>query len=348
MGGRVDTNVSVNKSQFAENTSGNRNFSTETRGELKSDPLTYKPTTNEERLKRTNDILSTKSSGEIDNHLSENFFNTKPKKRKWRCYRDKGETSQRLDELVNNLHNVRVEPNNSDKLNKQGVESVTKGEIEVDVNGKKLYPIVVLRNYKDGTSVVHEVADIKRTAIGSNEPVQWDNFRKNSGSQSPNNSSITQNSENVPAQEKSRLSGESSVSDTTDSLRALPRSGEIGNNHILTQDSENVNGRSYEKETESLPEDFDVKHYVTDQVKAQNQSGPTGESSAINATDSLRALSRPAGDTIQSVSQTTENVNGRSYEKETESLPEDFDVKHYVTDQVKAQNQSLFTLSTRI
>ena len=44
-----------------------------------------------------------------------------------------------------------------------------------------------------------------------------------------------------PTQQKSRLSGESSVSDTTDSLRALSRSGEIGNNHILTQDSENVN-----------------------------------------------------------------------------------------------------------
>lgn len=118
---------------------------------------------------------------------------------------------------------------------------MTKGEIEVDVNGKKLYPIVVLRNYKDGTSVVHEIADIKRTTIGSNEPVRWDNFRKNSGSQSPNNSSIAQNGANVPAQEKSRLSGESSVSDTTDSLRALSRSGEIGNNPILKQDSENVN-----------------------------------------------------------------------------------------------------------
>ena len=36
-----------------------------------------------------------------------------------------------------------------------------------------------------------------------------------------------------------------------------------------------TDGRSYEKETESLPEDFDVKHYVTDQVEAQNQSSKT-------------------------------------------------------------------------
>lgn len=77
----AEDNASVNgkKSQFAENTSGNRNFSTETRGELKSDPLTYKPTTNEERLTRANEILSTKSSDEIDNYLRENFFNVKPK-----------------------------------------------------------------------------------------------------------------------------------------------------------------------------------------------------------------------------------------------------------------------------
>lgn len=77
----IDEKASVNgkKSQFAENTSGNRNFSTETRGELKSDPLTYKPTTNEERLTRANEVLSTKSSDEIDNYLRENFFNVKPK-----------------------------------------------------------------------------------------------------------------------------------------------------------------------------------------------------------------------------------------------------------------------------
>ena len=115
------------------------------------------------------------------------------------AYRNKGEASQQLDELVNNLHNVRVEPNNSAKLNKQGIKSVTKGEIEIDINGQKLYPTVVIRNYKDGTSVVHEISDIKRTTIGSNEPVRRDNFRKNSGSQSPNSPIVAQNPENVNA-----------------------------------------------------------------------------------------------------------------------------------------------------
>ena len=44
-----------------------------------------------------------------------------------------------------------------------------------------------------------------------------------------------------------------------------------GNRNFSTK----TNGRSYEKETENLPEDFDVKHYVTDQVEAQNQSSKT-------------------------------------------------------------------------
>ena len=77
---RVDAGENANvRSSFAENTSGNRNFSNETRTDLKSDPLTYRPTTNEERLARANEILSTRSTDEIDNYLRENFFNVKPK-----------------------------------------------------------------------------------------------------------------------------------------------------------------------------------------------------------------------------------------------------------------------------
>ena len=112
------------------------------------------------------------------------------------AYRNKGEASQQLDELVNNLHNIRTEPNNSNNPKKQNLESVTKGEIEVDVNGKKLYPTVVIRNYTDGTSVVHEISDIKRTAIGSTEPVRLDQLRKNGNSESPNDI-VARNSKNV-------------------------------------------------------------------------------------------------------------------------------------------------------
>lgn len=39
--------------------------------------------------------------------------------------------------------------------------------------------------YDDRVSAIHEISDIKRTTIGSNEPVRRDNFRKNSSSQSP-------------------------------------------------------------------------------------------------------------------------------------------------------------------
>lgn len=40
-------------------------------------------------------------------------------------------------------------------------------------------------SYDDRASAIHKISDIKRTTIGSNEPVRRDNFRKNSGSQSP-------------------------------------------------------------------------------------------------------------------------------------------------------------------
>lgn len=40
-------------------------------------------------------------------------------------------------------------------------------------------------NEKPCFCTCRELSDIKRTTIGSNEPVRWDNFRKNSGSQSP-------------------------------------------------------------------------------------------------------------------------------------------------------------------
>ena len=39
--------------------------------------------------------------------------------------------------------------------------------------------------YDDRASAIHEISDIKRTTIGSNEPVRRDNFRMDSGSQSP-------------------------------------------------------------------------------------------------------------------------------------------------------------------
>lgn len=68
-------------SKLAENTSKNTNFSKETRKALKDNPLTYKPTTNEERLARANKILSIKSADEIDTYLRDNYFNVADKDR---------------------------------------------------------------------------------------------------------------------------------------------------------------------------------------------------------------------------------------------------------------------------
>lgn len=39
-------------------------------------------------------------------------------------------------------------------------------------------------NYDDRASAIHEISDIKRTAIGSVEPVGWNNFPMNGGSKS--------------------------------------------------------------------------------------------------------------------------------------------------------------------
>ena len=95
----------------------------------------------------------------------------------------------------------------------------------------------MIRQYENGQTILHEITNINRAAtyLGRND------FSLSGGSSSSNNQSVPQNGENVPVQEKSRLSSGSSISDATDSLRALSCSREIGNNHILTRDSENVN-----------------------------------------------------------------------------------------------------------
>lgn len=53
--------------------------------------------------------------------------------------------------------------------------------------------------------------------------------------------------------------------------------------------------------------------------------------------ESAANLSQSIAENTENVNQTTEN--GRNYEAETETLPEDFDVKHYVSDQVEAQQK---------
>lgn len=70
-------------------------------------------------------------------------------------------------------------------------------------------------------------------------------------------------------------SGNSGVSEVNGEVRTeSPRSETVNSADSIAQTSEKVkseSSRSYESETESLPEDFDVKHYVTEQVEAQQK-----------------------------------------------------------------------------
>ena len=73
---------------------------------------------------------------------------------------------------------------------------------------------------------------------------------------------------------------------------------------------------------------------------------PASQNSGVPGTNGEVWTNSPRSETAslsQSIAENTENVKpteaGRSYEAESESLPEDFDVKHYVTDQVEAQQK---------
>ena len=80
-GGETIKENTMGESSLAKNTSQNKAFSEQTRNRLAGDPVEYKPTTNEERLARANEILSTKSFDEVDSYLRDNYFNTADKNR---------------------------------------------------------------------------------------------------------------------------------------------------------------------------------------------------------------------------------------------------------------------------
>ena len=74
---------------------------------------------------------------------------------------------------------------------------------------------------------------------------------------------------------------------------------------------------------------------------------PTSGTSGVSGTSGEVWTNSPRSETAnlsQSIAENSENVNqatetGRNYEAETETLPDDFDVKHYVTEQVEAQQK---------
>lgn len=79
-------------------------------------------------------------------------------------------------------------------------------------------------------------------------------------------------------------------------------------------------------------------------------SGKPGVSGIAEQANPARGMTETAvpvesaANLSQSIAENTDNVNqttetGRNYEAESESLPDDFDVKHYVTEQVEAQRK---------
>ena len=80
-GGEAIKENTMGESSLAKNMSNNEAFSEKTRNKLAGDPVEYKPTTNEERLARANEILSSKSFDEVDSYLRDNYFNTADKNR---------------------------------------------------------------------------------------------------------------------------------------------------------------------------------------------------------------------------------------------------------------------------
>ena len=79
--------------------------------------------------------------------------------------------------------------------------------------------------------------------------------------------------EAMSTQQKSRLSSEPSAN-ATDSLRAQPRSGEIGHESIIPQNPDPVHPKTAAAENnlardEELPAEFNVKNYVEGQIKDQ-------------------------------------------------------------------------------
>ena len=80
-GGEAIKENTMGESRLAKNMSNNEAFSENTRNRLADNPVEYKPTTNEERLARANEILSTKSFDEVDSYLRDNYFNTTDRNR---------------------------------------------------------------------------------------------------------------------------------------------------------------------------------------------------------------------------------------------------------------------------
>lgn len=74
--------------------------------------------------------------------------------------RQRNEVIADIEEVGDYLHNVRYEAPKAGS--KDGLAGVIKGDVEIDINGEKIYPEVVYRLYDNGDLVLHDVTKINR------------------------------------------------------------------------------------------------------------------------------------------------------------------------------------------
>lgn len=127
-----------------------------------------------------------------------------------------------IEEVGGYLHNVRYE---APKANaKDNVIGVIKGDVEVDINGKKIYPEVVYRLYDNGDVVLHDVTKINRLPSGNSSDQNLGRYVKTpeAAKQPGDDSIVTQNNRIVNTTDPwDRLAQESGYKDYDSVVKAF-------------------------------------------------------------------------------------------------------------------------------
>lgn len=111
--------------------------------------------------------------------------------------RQRNEVIADINEVGDYLHNVRYEAPKAGS--RDNVAGVIKGDVEIDINGEKIYPEVVYRLYDNGDLVLHDVTKINRLPSGnSSDRNLGRQYRLSEATKQPSDTSIvTQNNKNV-------------------------------------------------------------------------------------------------------------------------------------------------------
>ena len=114
---------------------------------------------------------------------------------------------------------------------------------------------------------------------------------------------------------------------------------------LVSVDSENTLGPADPIEEESDIEEFDIKHYINELIKRENESENGSESDPgslvrVNSQNVLEAvdLMKDAKDLVSVNSQNTSQPVYSTEEEESDI--EEFDIEHYVNELIKRENES--------